>query len=198
MTEKHTKKYRRTRENVLQWNNSISSYYQKHKTWLHNTILTPLQGKKSVKEVVLNQLRKDLKADTQSFIQTNMFLENWSATGTNFKKYLHHHLSLSNRTSLLRGMPGSITQCSPPSWEHIGHLHTMCCCPRSTPQHHGAVGQTRLQQFQSIGRAAQQGNISSIKYKLFSSVQPKETSWSIALWCSEVRQQGFSSASVHS
>lgn len=40
---------------------------KKHKTWLHNTILSPLQGKKRVKEVVLNQIRKGqyLEADIQ-------------------------------------------------------------------------------------------------------------------------------------
>lgn len=137
---------------------SIYTIRKKHKVWLHNTTLSPLQGKKRLKEVVLNQMRKGqhLEADTQqTCIWTKMFLENWSTIGTNFKERgLHPHLlSLSSRTSLLRGMPGGTPQCPPPSWEHAGHLHTTCCCPRSTPQHPAAAGQTHLQQFQSTGGA---------------------------------------------
>lgn len=135
---------------------SVYIIRKKRKTWLQNKILSPLQGKKRVKEVVLNQIRKGqyLEAHIQQ-IWTKTFLKNWSTIGTHFKeRWLHPHLlSLYNRTSLLRGMPGVSPQCPPPSWEHGGYLHTTCCWPRSTPQHPAAVGQTHLQPFQSTGRA---------------------------------------------
>lgn len=108
---------------------SVYTIGKKHKTWRRNTIFS-LQGKKSIEEVVLNQIRKGqyLEADTQQIcIWTKMFLENWSTIGTNFKeRWLHPHLlSLSSRTLLLRGATGGT-----PS----AHHPPTCCCPRSTPQ----------------------------------------------------------------
>lgn len=137
--QRSTKKYWRTRENTLTegpektpfsertpWVYSIG---KKHKTWRHNTIFS-LQGKKSIEEVVLNQIRKGqyLEADTQQIrIGTKMLLENWTTIATNFKeRWLHPHLlSLPSRTLLLRGASGGT-----PS----AHHPPTCCCPRSTPQ----------------------------------------------------------------
>lgn len=153
---------------------TVRKYY---KTWLHNNLISFAGknkglsgGSANTQKMILNKFAFVLRC-----LKIGQLLEQVSRR-CDFPASLFIIVRqlVAAQGKCLETLP---RQCPPPSGEHTGHPHTICCCPKAQLSPlllRGSLTYNSVRVW--VEQAAQQSMyISFIKHKLLSSVQLKET-----------------------